>query len=61
MVLNAPGLSGATIEELHLGDCSTSIKLFHCSEESLIVGFKGVVASDGELIQAGDFIETSLF
>lgn len=57
VVLNAIGLSGATIEELHLGDGSTSIELFHCSEESLIVVFKGVVASDGELIQA----RTSLF
>ena len=58
MVLKTIGLSGATctIDELHHGDSESSKELFHCSDEILIVVFKGVVASDRELIQAGDYI-----
>eukprot|EP00731_Ephydatia_muelleri_P010822 Em0005g1408a len=57
VVLNTIGLSCATIEDLHRHDSSTTIELFHCMEDSLVAVFKGVIAADGGLVHAGDFVE----
>eukprot|EP00731_Ephydatia_muelleri_P013165 Em0007g475a len=57
IVLNTIGLSCATIEALHRHDSSTTIELFHCMEDSFVAVFKGVIAADGGLVHAGDFVE----
>ena len=57
VVLNTIGLSCATIEDLHRHDSSTTIERFHCMEDSLVAVFKGVIAADGRLVHAGDFVE----
>ncbi|KAL5516745.1 hypothetical protein EMCRGX_G002152 [Ephydatia muelleri] len=57
VVLNTIGLSCATIEDLHCHDSSTTIELFHCMEDSLVAVFKGLIAADGGLVHAGDFVE----
>ena len=57
VVLNTIGLSCATIEDLHRHDSSTRIEFFHCMEDSLVAVFKGVIAADGGLVHAGDFVE----
>ncbi|KAL5460040.1 hypothetical protein EMCRGX_G033453 [Ephydatia muelleri] len=43
--------------DLHRHDSSTTIELFHCMEDSLVAVFKGVIAADGGLVHAGDFVE----
>eukprot|EP00731_Ephydatia_muelleri_P008143 Em0004g481a len=57
VVLNTIGLSCATIEDLHRHDSSTTIEPFHCMEDSLVAVFTGVIAADGGLVHAGDFVE----
>ena len=57
VVLNTISLSCATIEDLHRHDSSTRIELFHCMEDNLVAVFKGVIAADGGLVHAGDFVE----
>eukprot|EP00731_Ephydatia_muelleri_P024688 Em0016g959a len=57
VVLNTIGLSCATIEDLHRHDSSTTIERFHCMEDSLVAVFKGIIAAEGRLVHAGDFVE----